>query len=217
VSSPRWFNAKFVVGIVIVVAPMFIGARVLASADRYADVYIARLPLVPGQRVSAADLTVGRIRFVGEGSHYVAAGRPPIGYLVTRYVAPGELLPLGALTAAGPAAFARRLVTLPVGMGHVPVVLSRGDLVDVYVSQKANAGRPAAPPKLVVAAVPVESVAGSGALASSGTVSVVLAVPEELVVATVKAIESGTIDVVRVPDAAIGAATVPSPPATASP
>jgi hypothetical protein len=199
VSSPRWFNARFVVGIAVVVAPIVIGAHVLASADRYAAVYLARQPLVPGEHVSAADLAVGRVRFDGQAPRYIAAGRPPVGYLVTHVVGVGELVPLSAVSATTDAAEATRMVTLPVGMGHVPTALARGELVDVYVTLKSQTGEAPKSPRLVISAAPVEDVTGSGALASSGTLSVVLEVPLARVIATVNAIESGTIDVVRVP------------------
>ena len=203
-SAPRWFNLRFVVGMVIVVAPIFIGAHVLASADRYATVYVARQPLVPGEQITADDLAVGRVRFVGQGSRYVAAGRVPIGYFVTRYVAPGELLPLLALSSEPQEEGGERLVTVPVGTGHAPTSLQRGDLVDVYLSHKGQAGETPEPSSLVIGAVPVDSVTSSGALASNGTLSIVLVVPGDRVTAAVKAIETGTVDIVKVP-------TVPEP------
>jgi hypothetical protein len=205
---------RFLAGIAIVVAPIFIGARVLASADRYAEVYVARQPLVPGEHLGAEDLMVGRVRFDGQGARYIAAGRVPVGYVVTRFIGAGELVPLTAVNGQTSTAMATRLVTLPVGTGHAPTSLSRGELVDVYVTPKSSssAQTPAAP-RLVIAAAPVDSVTTSGALASSGTISVVLAVPLTRVIAAVDAIESGTIDVVRVPDVPV--ADVPAPDPTA--
>jgi hypothetical protein len=201
VSSPRWFNARFVAGIVVVVAPIVIGSQVLASANRYADVYVARVPLMPGEHVSAADLGVGRVRFDGQAPRYVAAGRAPLGYVVTHFVGEGELVPLSALSGAATAIDATRWVTVPVAIGHVPGGLARGELVDVYVTAKSQGQPSVAPPapRLVISAAPVDSVTGSGALASSGNVSVVLEVPSARVAAVVDAIETGTIDVVRVP------------------
>ena len=35
---PRWFDVRFLIGIVIIVVPIVIGAHVLAAADRYASV-----------------------------------------------------------------------------------------------------------------------------------------------------------------------------------
>jgi hypothetical protein len=75
-------------------------------------------------------------------------------------------------------------------------------LVDVYVTPKlqATSTDQTPVPRLVLGAAPVDSVAGSGALSSSGTISVVLEVPVARVSGAIGAIESGTIDVVRVPN-----------------
>jgi hypothetical protein len=215
-QSPHWFDARFLIGIVIVVVPIVIGAHVLAAADRYATVYVARRALVPGQHLLADDLMVGRVRFAGEGSRYIAAGRPPVGYVVTRYVAAGELLPLGALSATPAALIAERLVTIPVGVGHAPVDLSRGDVVDVYVTTKPGAGDQPVRPRLVIGAAPVASASGSGALSSTGTLSIVIEVPAISVSDVVRAIEGGTIDVARVPSVAVAAVDVSGATAAAT-
>jgi hypothetical protein len=215
-AAPRWFDIRFLIGIAIVVLPIVIGAHVLAAADRYATVYVARRALVPGQHLEDGDLVVGRVRFDGQGSRYVAAGRPPIGYVVTRYVAAGELLPLAAVTATPTVIAAERLVTVPVGAGHAPLGLVRGDVVDIYVTSKGAASDKPTRPRLVIGAVPVDSVSSSGALSSSGSVCVVVDVPAVAVDDVVRAIEGGTLDVVRVPGAlAVTPATEPVPTRTA--
>jgi hypothetical protein len=209
-SSPRWFDLRFLVGIVTVVVPIVIGAHVLAAADRYASVYVAQRALVPGEHLVATDLVVGRVRFDGQGTRYVAAGRPPVGYVVTRYVAAGELVPLGALTGSATALGAERLVTVPVGSGHAPLDLLRGDVVDLYVTAKNPAGDKPARPRLVIGAAPVESVSTSGALSSSGAISLVIEVPAVSVEDVVRAIEGGTLDAVRVPGT-VAAVSTPAP------
>lgn len=210
-TSPRWFDVRFLIGVVIVVIPIVIGAHVLAAADRYAAVYVARRALVPGEHLAADDLVVGRVRFDGQGARYVAAGRPPVGYVVTRYVAAGELLPLAALTGTPSALADERLVTMPVGNGHSPLDLQRGDVVDVYVTTKNPAGDKPVRPRLVIGAVPVESVSTSGSLSSSGSISLVIEVPAISVSEVVRAIEGGTLDVVRVPGPAVAVVTNPMP------
>ena len=100
-ATPRWLDARLVLGVVLVLVAVVVGARVFASAGRYTNVYVARHALVPGEHLDAADLSVGQVRFSGEGGSYVAVARcAPTGYLVTRYVAAGEFVPLTALSAA---------------------------------------------------------------------------------------------------------------------
>jgi hypothetical protein len=164
---------------------------------------------VPGEHLEASDLSVGQVRFSGEGRSYVAVGtQVPVGYLVTRYVAPGEFVPLGALSALAAGPSLSRFVTVPVGPGHLPDGLGHGDVVDVYLTPKVAAGDRVPAPTRVLAGVAVDSAAGgSQALSAGSTVSVVLDVPVDSVARIVHAVESGTIDLVGVPAAAVAAAT----------
>lgn len=202
IATPRWLDTRLVLGVILVLLAVAAGARVFAAAGRSTPVYLARHALVPGERLRAGDLAVGRVQLGEHGGPYVAAGAaPPEGYLVTRYVGPGELLPLGAVSATAAAVAQTRLVALPVPPGHLPDDLNRGDLVDVYVTAKSSTGGPAPAPLRVLSAAAVDSYdANGGALSGSATGSLVLAVPDAAVASAVHAVESGAIDVVRVPD-----------------
>ncbi|HEX3824724.1 MAG TPA: hypothetical protein VHV79_09695 [Mycobacteriales bacterium] len=216
-APPRWLDARLVIGVILVLLAVVAGARIFASADRFTSVYVARHQLVPGERLGAPDLSVGQVRFNGEGGSYVAAAsRPPVGYLVTRFVAAGEFVPMGALSASAGVLAASRLVTVPVEPGHLPVGLAHGDLVDIYLTPKVGAQTKVPAPVEVLSSVAVEAYdSGSSALSGGSAVSVVLAVPASRVSALVQAVESGTIDLVGVPPAAAGAA--PSPVSSATP
>jgi len=192
-------DARLALGVLLVLIAVVVGARVFAAADNMSTVYVAAHDLVPGQHITAADLTTGRVHLDGQGGFYVgASAAAPVGYVVTRFVGAHELLPVAALSAA--AADDSRFVTVPVQPGHLPDELGRGDAVDVYLTPKAAAGATTATPRLVLSGVPVESREG-GARTFSGnaTLAVVLAVPNNDVVALVRAVESGTIDLVTVP------------------
>jgi hypothetical protein len=198
--TPRWLDARLVLGVLLVLIAIAAGARVFASADRFGRVLVAKHDLVPGERISAADLTVGRVRLDGQGSLYVSAGSVPVGYVVTRYVGAHEFVPVGALSAGAPADADARLVTVPVAAGHLPPELSRGSLVDLYLTPKTAAGAAVPAPVLVLANVAVASrVGGSRTFGADSTLSVVLTVPADRVADVVHAVESGTVDLVAVP------------------
>jgi hypothetical protein len=218
-AAPRWLEPRLVVGVILVLASVVVGARVFATAGRYTEVYVARHQLVPGEHLAAGDLGVGRIRFSDDGGAYIAAASaPPLGYLVTRPVGLGELVPLAALSSSGVTASASRLVTVPVVPGHLPAGLGHGDLVDVYETPKVADGSAVPPPVEILASVAVDAAeGGSQSLTGSSTVSVVLAVPPDQVARVIHAVESGSVDVVRVPAAAAGAAPSPPPSASAAP
>jgi hypothetical protein len=202
-ATPRWLDLRLVLGVVLVLLAVVVGARVFASAGRYSQVYVARHPLVPGEHLEPSDLAIARIRFDGDGAAYVAVGpRWPTGYLVTRSVDAGELVPRAALSTTAPSGVTSRYVTVPVSPGHLPDALARGDLVDVYATPKVATGTRVRAPTLVLGAVPVDSDDGdSSSLATGSMVAVVLDVPSASVPAVVRAVESGSIDLVGVPAA----------------
>lgn len=209
-TAPSWLDARLVLGVLLVMVAVVVGARVFASADRFTEVYVASRPLVPGEHLRASDLSIGHVRFAGHAGSYVAAGRAPAGYVVTRYVAAGELLPLAAVAPSAGVAPGSRFVTVPVSAGHLPGDVNRGDLVDVYVTEKPGGSSLVPTPIRVLSSVPVDSVDdGSGSLSGGTVISVVLAVPADQVSRAVHAVESGVIDLVRVPPTA--AVPAPSP------
>lgn len=215
---PRWLDVRLVLGMVLVLLAVVGGSRVFASAGHFTKVYVARQALVPGEQLAAGDLSIGEVRFNGEGSSYVAvAGRAPVGYLVTRYVDAGEFVPLSALSATTSTVGDSRFVTVPVGPGHLPDGLHHGDLVDVYVTAKVTAGAKVPFPTRVLAAVAVDSADGGSESSAGSTVAVVLDVPAALVATMVHAVESGTIDLVRVPPSAAAPVPVPVPTSSATP
>jgi hypothetical protein len=191
-----------VLGLLLLMSAVVVGARVFAAADRYSTVYLARHALVPGEQLRAGDVTVGRVRFDGQAGEYVRSGAVPTGYLVTRPIAAGELIPRSALSASAMAVALSRLVTVPVATGHLPVDLARGDEVDVYVTTKASAGG-VNPPSLVLPAAVVDTVEAGGGLSADDASTVVLVVPIRRVAAVVNAVESGDLDLVRVPPPAV--------------
>jgi hypothetical protein len=206
--APRWLDVRLALGLLLVLVSVLAGARILAAADDYSVVYVAAHALTPGEHVTAADLTTGRVRLDGQGAFYVAAhGAAPVGYVVTRYVGTHEFVPSAALARALPTGAGDRYVTVPVATGHLPPGLGHGDLVDVYVTPKAGPGSAAAPmPTLVLAGVPVQSREGGGrgfSGSADSVLSVVLTVPAGHVIDVVRAVESGTLDLVAVPASAL--------------
>jgi hypothetical protein len=207
-AVPRWLDARVAVGLLLVLVSVATGARIVSTAGHLTPVYAAAHDLVPGEQLTRSDLQVVRVRLDDGGSRYLAAAAAaPVGYVVTRVVSAHELLPAGALTPEAALA-GTRMVTVPVQPGHLPADLGRGDLVDVYVTPKAVAGKDAPAPSLVLSKVAVDSrEGGSRTFGGQSTLAVVLVVDQSAVAATVRAIESGVIDLVRVPAAAAGSAS----------
>ncbi|MCW2598979.1 MAG: hypothetical protein JWM02_808 [Frankiales bacterium] len=204
-GSPSWLDGRLVLGVLLVLVSVLVGAKVLAGADTSQQVWVATRDLAPGTVLASGDLQVGRVRLFGTSPLYVA-GAKPVGYVVRRSISRDELLPVGSLNEPG-TVVARRDITLPVPTGHLPPDLARGEQVDVYVTPDDKAAKrlptkgldPFAP-RLVLQALTVSRVVRSGGLGSSGQDQpVVLSVDPGDVLALVAAMGEGRIDLVRVP------------------
>ncbi len=215
-ATPGWLDGRLVLGLLLVLVSVVVGARVLSSADRSTLVWAAGKDLTAGTLLAEGDLEPVRVRLFESAGRYVGAGgAPPVGYVVRRGLGAGELLPQGALEEPDRDA-ELRLVTVPVEAGHYPPTLTDDQRVDLWVTPQAApdaaASDPAAGPpeplvlrgaqqvlsQVVVAAGPVrDDLAGAG-----GTVPIVLQVRPQDVDEVVSAMGLGRLDLVRVPRSA---------------
>lgn len=185
VRPPRWLDLRLVLGVLLVLGSVLLGARVVAGADRTVPVWSAAGDLAAGTVLTAADLVPVHVRLEGAGGAYLSTTTRPQGRVLSRAVRQGELLPRSALDGAP----AQVQLALPVQAGYVPPGLGRGARVDVYAlptagaAQAAEAGQDAAPGVVaVVRDATVQGVSGrsTGVLsAPTATVQVVISVPAE--------------------------------------
>ncbi|HEY6794409.1 MAG TPA: SAF domain-containing protein [Kineosporiaceae bacterium] len=167
---PSWRDARLLVGVLIVLLSVVLGARVVALADRTVPVYAATAALPSGHVLARTDLQVVRVRLGSGTAPYLSALRsPPLGLVLARPVGAGELVPLAALGAAS--SITRRPVGIPLPEPR-PVGLQPGAPVDVWSSAKDSAGGTTgyrSPVRLVAGAeVYAVSRAESGLVAGAG-------------------------------------------------
>jgi hypothetical protein len=178
VRTPRWLDLRLVLGVLLVLGSVLLGARAVGAADATVAVWAAATDLAAGSELTAADLVPLDVRLDEAAGAYVSTGTDPAGRTLGRAVHAGELLPLSSLEEPGNLVH----LALPVQSGYVPPDLDRGQLVDVYAVDDAAAGAPAgeaAGVTLVVARAPVQALSGrsDGVLsAATTTVQVVVAV-----------------------------------------
>ena len=190
VRPPRWLDLRLVLGVLLVLGSVLIGARVLSSADATVPVWAAAGDLAAGTVLTGDDLVAVDVRLDDAAGAYLSTGTRPAGRTLARAVSQGELVPRAAL--AGPASLVQ--VALPVQAGYVPPGLTRGRLVDVYAVGAAPASAASAASSgsassstasgagvtPVVTGVPVQVVSGraQGVLSTpTTTVQVVVSVP----------------------------------------
>lgn len=196
-GPPRWRDARLMLGVLLVLASVVAGSRVVAGAQHVQQVWLVRRDVASGTTLLATDLRLVDVRLDTVGPSYVGAlDIDPVGAVLTRPVTAGELLPLAALQSAE--SVNARLVTIPVERFHYPAGLDRGQRVDVYVTPKADASRPVVAPSRVLATVLVAGMDKDGSrFGATGTVvGVVLSVAPDDVAAVVAAARTGSIDLV---------------------
>lgn len=202
-AAPGWLDARLVLGVLLVLVSVVVGARVLSSADRSETMWVLTKPLAAGTQLSAGDLEAGRVRlFANAGSYVPAIGAKPVGYVLRRALGAHELLPRDAVGAPGEVDI--RQVTVSVVRGHAPPDLTVGQLVDVYVTPGAAASRTATgPPRLVLAGLTVLQRSQEARLGGNDQDGIVLRALPDQVSPLLAALAEGRIDLVRVPRASM--------------
>jgi hypothetical protein len=136
VRPPRWLDLRLVLGVLLVLGSVLMGARVVSAADATVPVWAASSDLAPGTEIDPDDLVAVHVRLDDAAKAYLSTSERPDGWLLSRAVRAGELLPYSALEAASE----RVQVALPVQAGFVPPSLARGQLIDVYAVADPAAG-----------------------------------------------------------------------------
>jgi hypothetical protein len=219
-APPSWLDTRLVLGVLLVLVSVVVGARVLSAADRSQLVWATARDLAPGAELTADDVVAMPVRLFGNAGRYLSAEQPPpVGYVLSRGLGADELLPRDALAAPG-RDLDFRYVTVNVRPGNAPPDLRSGEQVDVYVTpeQRQSAVAGESPPpvagtaaatsapapltgsRLVLASVTVLSApAEQGFGAGSEQRAVVLQVRPDAVASLLSATELGRIDLVRLP------------------
>jgi hypothetical protein len=207
--KPSWRDTRLVVGVVLVLLSMAIGAKVIASADDTVPMYAAAASLVPGQPVTQRDVKRVDVQLGSDRSRYVAADHDiaPDTFAL-RDVRPGELLPKSALGRS--ADINLKPVSVPVDSGAA-AQLAVGSIVDVWVNARdiSSASEKYGSPVKTLEAAPVlrtPETSSGGLGAASGKTAVQIMVPEGKVQALIAAIDQGAkITLVPVPGSPVKA------------
>jgi hypothetical protein len=178
VRPPQWLDLRLVLGLLLVLGSVLLGARVVSAADATVPVWAAADDLAAGTVLTADDLVAVDVRLDDAAHAYLSTTTKPEGRTLSRAVSTGELLPRSTLVEP------EELVqlALPVQAGYVPPSLQRGQLVDVYAVADPAAGATAVADGSVtpvVTSAPVQAISGrgSGVLSTpTTTVQVVVSV-----------------------------------------
>jgi hypothetical protein len=194
VGRRRWQDPRLWAGLLLVSVSVVLGGWLLAAADDTVPVWRVTAPLESGDELTAASVSVARVRLSGDAaaSAYLSAETAlPAGLRVERPLAPGELVPLAAVSES--AVQVPRRLPLGVSAAGVPSGLEPGDVVDVWAVPAADTRQAAS--SRVLAGVRVGALSDPGPSGIAGDRQVLVEVPDH-------------VDLARVLDELNGAAVV---------
>ncbi|MDO9063103.1 MAG: hypothetical protein Q7U41_00885 [Microbacterium sp.] len=200
-ADPRLF-----IGIGLVVASVAGVVGIVSAAERTDGAYAAPALLLPGDRVTADDLRVVPVRLGSAVDGYIAQGElPDEGVVVTRVVAPGELVPIAAVGASEESDASAVVIPLRTPL---PASMQPGRSVQIWAAPPAAAGVAGEPVLIADGAVLIGSATESDMIAGDGG-SVEVLVPRERIPAVLDAVANAE------SIALVGAAGPAEPPAAA--
>ncbi|TKV61504.1 flagellar biosynthesis protein FlgA [Nakamurella flava] len=136
-TRPRWLNVRVVGGIVLVVAAVVLGARVVGASSRTAPVWTASRDLAAGTVLTEDDLRPAEVNLGDTGSLYLGpGGDSPVGLVLGERIGQGSLLPAAAVRPVPDS----RVVAIGVDPDRLPPGVVHGSVIDLYLTVEPTAG-----------------------------------------------------------------------------
>ena len=168
-SRPKWFNVRVVGGILLVIAAIVVGARVMAAGSQTTPVWAAERSLAAGTVIGPGDLAAVEVNLGDHAGAYLAPGADsPVGMTLVAPLAAGELLAGSAVTQTG----SGRVIAVAVAPEHMPPGVDHGATIDLYLTREATPGSAAgATTELIGRDLTVQRVSAPAAGGLSGATS----------------------------------------------
>ncbi len=160
-----WSDARFLVGIVLVIASITGVWFVVSSSRETTTVLQSNRTIVRGEVVTSADFRSVEVGLGALLPGYLTPEQLEPGAVASRTIASGELVPKAALSAS---AVARTTTVVISSATAVPDSLTRGDSVELWVAAPLLETRGFEPPQLLLRSATVASVSGPQGLISQG-------------------------------------------------
>lgn len=195
---PRWKDPRLLVGIVLVLTSVLMGALLVSRLAATTPVLVARSAIVPGQVIDPAQLATVELRLGDQRGHYVGEVEAiPAGAVATRPIQAGEMVPLSAV--GQPEDVALRPVVIPVGTA-VAESVAPGATVELWHTESAEQGEAGEATVLVEEAI-VRRIDDGSSLGMRAQ-SVEVLVPRESLAAVLQVLaQDERLDVVGIPGA----------------
>lgn len=173
-TRSRWRDTRLWIGVLIVLASVVVGARLLAAADRTVEVWQLSDGVSAGTAIDTGSVHAVRVHFddASAEARYLAADQAiPDDATVTRDVGPGELLPVDAIGSRATADVVQLPLLVPAN--GFPSNLAVGDRVEVWATSGETGGHD--PAAQVLAGAQVVAMSSGDFATSTSDRSVVVA------------------------------------------
>lgn len=196
---PRWKDPRLIVGIVLVVASVLMGALLVSRLSETTPVLVARSPIVPGDAIDPDNLTTVEIRLGEQDELYVGGFEGiPEGSVATRTVQAGELLPASAVGQAADVPL--RPIVIPVD-ATVAESVTPGATVELWHTSPADRDGGEGEAQLLVEEGLVRSI-DEGSSLGMRSMAVEVLVPRDELAAVLQVLsQEERLDVIGVPGA----------------
>lgn len=182
-------DPRLAIGIILVVASIVGVVALVATADDSIEVYAAASPLTPGDRVTSSDLVLRSVKLNESSEFYIErGGLPAEGFIATRPIGAGELIPTSSLGSHEGLSLTAVVVS---PQGGLPETVSSGASVDVWASAEAEDGGYGAPGVIISGATVVRLVEDDSLVSSARGNALELLVPRSRVARLLEAMANG--------------------------
>lgn len=175
-KRPSWKDPRLLVGVLLVLASVIGVISLVGSADKTTDVYAARDSIAVGEKLSAENVVLAKVRLGETEEHYLTleSGLPE-GLVAVQRVGKNQLIPRDSLGKVD--ALDRKPVTVTIEQS-LPDQAVAGTRVDVWVALP-DARNGFSEPKLLLPGAEIAQVTpGSTALGSSRNTEVMVLVAD---------------------------------------
>lgn len=131
-TAPSWRDSRLLVGVLLILASVVLGATAIGAADDRVGVWAAGGDMTPGDPVREADLVRVQVQLGGQADGYLLVGHDlPQDATLDRHVGAGELVPRAALVPPGDLEVRPTTITVDPGdLTH----LAKGTRVAIYAA-----------------------------------------------------------------------------------
>lgn len=183
------FDPRLAIGLLLVAASVAGVVAIVSAADTSVQVYAARGPLAPGDRITPDDLDSRSVRLDVAGGLYLEPGDvPTVGFVVTRSVAEGELVPAAAVGSVD----GLRLTSVVLATSsRLAASVQPGSIVDIWAAEEVDSGDFGPPAVIVPGATVVRLIESESIVTTDEATSIEVLVPKSKIARALKALANG--------------------------